>query len=390
MFITLAHKLWPAFARVRYGELCIVPCDNVRDAFRELKGQATIICPNHCAHEDADIMFGISSIVGEKFSFLTAREIFGNKNTLNAKFLQKMGCYSIKRGLPDIHSFKSTKELLTYSAGKIVMFPEGEITHQNNHLNRLENGPEYFAFAALKELRLFDLSRSIFILPLALKYSYRKDIRQELYDVMGKIESSLGLPVSFDQSLRKRLKHAFQLMLCVQEELHKGSSDKAVSLNKRLSALCEQIIVELQAYLNVKVAGNLNQLTRIHILKNAFTERHLSKEEHSELERLHYKQLVRLINLISIGDHSFDHELTQEEAAELLFILEYEVLNTLTIERPSFVFVSAGLPINIEDYRHLYDSNHSQAIEAVKKELEHRLAARLKMLQKDSVNLFVT
>ena len=75
---------------------------------------------------------------------------------------------------------------------KIVIFPEGEISHQNEFLSDFENGSELIALSALEELKRLKLSRSIFIVPLALQYKYAHDISPDLEAALEQVEIAQG------------------------------------------------------------------------------------------------------------------------------------------------------------------------------------------------------
>src|SRR6185295_10298825 len=111
----------------------------------------TIICPNHPSHSDPESMFAFSAITGEDFNFLAAREIFDYNNGWNGWVIQHLGVYSVVRGACDRESFKTTKSLLVSGKKKLVIFPEGEISNQNDTLMTLESGVAQMGFWALDE-----------------------------------------------------------------------------------------------------------------------------------------------------------------------------------------------------------------------------------------------
>ena len=76
LLISITQVIFPIYIKARYGQLDIKVAQDVMQAFQTLKGKSTIICPNHSAAKDSDVLFGISAIVGEQFRFLTAREIY--------------------------------------------------------------------------------------------------------------------------------------------------------------------------------------------------------------------------------------------------------------------------------------------------------------------------
>jgi 1-acyl-sn-glycerol-3-phosphate acyltransferase len=238
-------------------------CEEVLTTFRSLKNLPVLICPNHSAHEDPAVLFILSTLVSQQFRFLTARESFGARNTWYSKWLQKIGCYSVERGVADTHAFKATRNLLVQGPNKIVIFPEGEVTHQNNYLTEFENGPEHIGLSAMEDLKKNHSSARIFIVPLALKYKYLIDMRPSLAEAMITIETALGYKSNSD-SLKKRIETAFTEMLRILEAAHNCSGQTKKSFEERVCTLRERLIFESESFLHVELSDELPQMHKIH------------------------------------------------------------------------------------------------------------------------------
>lgn len=388
--VSLTQAFWPLYAKIRYRGLRLVLTASLLDAFRKTKDQAAIICANHSRAEDPDVLFGVSAIVGARLHFLTAREVFGGKKTLRTKWLQKLGCFSVERGLADINAFKAIKTLLLEQA-KIVMFPEGEITHQNEHLLELENGPEHMALATLDTLASQDQASTVFIIPLAMKYGHTQDMSKKLSATLSRLERKLGRSVKPGEPLRIRLGKAFDVLLS-DLEMHYGlHSDKSCHLEERWRLLREGIIEKCANLLGgVKLPATMSQLRRVHILEIRLSrqESEWRKTAFSFLRRdkrkkvtLCKRQLTLVTNLISINEHSFDHQLNQEEACELLSILELALYRRVSLRKPDSVTVSAGEVIDVKEFAILYARNRQEGISALKTRLRNEIASLLLELE---------
>jgi hypothetical protein len=129
-------------------------------------------------------------------------------------------------------------------------------------------------------------------------------------------------------------------------------------------------------------------------LKNKFAEKSWCHEEKpkyvhfhcrqcpTETEQLYYRQLKQATNFLALGNHSFDHDLTQEEAAELLSILEHQVLGKVLLRRPETILIGAASAMNLDEFSTLYENDRKSGIQAVKLELGQRLKQRLLELEK--------
>ncbi len=394
LIVKATQTLWPAYAKAIGRHLYLQVSEEVLSTFQSLKGQPLLICANHSAHEDPAVLFILSTLVSQQFRFLAARESFGAKNTWYAKWLQKIGCYSVERGVADSHAFKATRNLLIQGANKIVVFPEGEVTHQNNYLIEFENGPEHIGLSAQEDLKKSNSEQHVFIIPLALTYKYLIDVRPKLTEAIVGIEAALGYEEKSTNSLKQRIQKAFSAMLIKLEAEHNCSPTPETNFEDRINSLREHLISETESFLQVELPKDLPQVHKIHILKNKFAEKSWCHEEKpkyvhfhcrqcpTETEQLYYRQLKQATNFLALGNHSFDHDLTQEEAAELLSILEHQVLGKVLLRRPETILIGAASAMNLDEFSTLYENDRKSGIQAVKLELGQRLKQRLLELEK--------
>lgn len=383
-----AKTLWPLYAMFIQRKLILKISKRTKNAFHAVKDSPTLICPNHSAHEDPAVMFILSTKVSQKFRFLAARESFGAKDSLYAKWLQEIGCYSVERGAADAHAFKATRALLISGPNKIVIFPEGEVSQQNNYLAEIETGPEHMGLSAFEDLRKHNREQDIYILPLALRYEFPNDVSSELNRAAAKLEKALGYNKQ-SKHLTERIKFIFSTML--DKNAPTIQKSETTNFEERLSAYRHSLISDAQAFIKADLADELTQVHKIHLLKNRFAEKSWCFEEkpvlihrHSKQcptsqERENYNKLRRATNLLVVGDHSFNHELTQEESAELLTILQFEILGKVTLRRPEIVHIDAADPINIRQFASAYEDDKKGGIELLKKELALRLRQSLQL-----------
>jgi hypothetical protein len=383
--------------KARFKELDIECLPEVTQAFKEARNSALIICPNHAAQEDPYILVGLSRLIKEHFMFLTARDLFGPANSTMSKTLQKLGCFSVVRETADISAFKAALKLLKKKK-RLVIFPEGEVSHQNDFLLQLENGAEHIALAAQENSNQIDSNATVLILPLILKYRFKTDIVQELRSVLGEVELKLGYTHPIERSMKLRIMQAYHYMLDTMENEHgyKLSSGLGLSLEARLKLLCEQLITESSKFLNIELEKNLTPLAQIHLLKNAFNEirwhktsLHSSETNDFETSRIYFRHLKLATDLAAISAHGFNHNLSQEAAAELVCILEHEVCGTNTIKRPEIVTITAGKTIDVSKFLEQYKNNRKQTIDLINQALRSELSKKLVELNGCYKTIFV-
>lgn len=116
---------------------------------RALGDARVVLMPNHPTFDDGLVVFLLSAQLGEIFNYLVAYENFTEQL---AFFLQKAGCYSIRRGLGDRRSITHTLELLKAERSRMVIFPEGGCSFQNDEVMPFRTGAIQLPFQAMQAI----------------------------------------------------------------------------------------------------------------------------------------------------------------------------------------------------------------------------------------------
>lgn len=272
--IGLVKLLLPAIMKVALHDTRVEVLGDGLSRFAALRGLRTVICPNHSNHDDPEVMFAFSSAVAEDFNFLAAREIFDWDFGWRGFWLQRLGCYSVVRGAADRESFKMTKSLIAANQKKLVIFPEGEVSRQNDTLLHMETGVPQMAFWAVDELAKKQKLEPVFILPLALKYIYRDDIRHDLESSVYHLEEKMGLAGTRPHSgeLYKRLGLIADALLAALETEYGCKPTSGMSRNDRIVSLRLQILKNIATYMQIELPVGQSQLEYVRILRNALDD----------------------------------------------------------------------------------------------------------------------
>ncbi|MFN8551670.1 MAG: lysophospholipid acyltransferase family protein [Candidatus Obscuribacterales bacterium] len=196
--IALVNLTLPLYMKFGLCDTKVQLAPGALERFKSYKGKRALICPNHSNRHDPQVMFEFSRLAGETFNYVAAREVFDWQNGFNGWWLQHLGCYSVVRGAADRESFKMTKKILTEGKNKLVLFPEGEISRQNDTLMPLESGAAQLTFWAVEELAKHAAGAAlepVYLMPIAIKYTYPKNIENGLKITL----SALG-PISNQDS----------------------------------------------------------------------------------------------------------------------------------------------------------------------------------------------
>lgn len=400
--IGLAKLLKPQILRGTMKNADVVVLGDGIDKFKKLAGKRAMICPNHSHKHDCEVMFVLSCMVKEEFNFIAAREIFDFNDGRNGWFLQRLGVYSVVRGAIDRESFRTTKRLLVEGRKKLVLFPEGEISRQNDVLLPLENGAAQLTFMALDELHKTKPEEPIYIVPVGIKYTYREDLTEHLAQLLDRIEDKLGIKDHQEPSLYKRVRAAAEIVLKTLEDEYNVKPAAGADLNSRITNLKTKILETIAEFLDLTLAANGSHLDWVRVLRNAMDDIIYAEDadnlpsyqkkihaEKSEKLRGFYKDLDRVVTFIAIYDGYLAPPATQERMVSVLELMESEIFGDVHIKGPRTVFLSIGDPINLLDVYPEYKKAKKAVIERVSNDINGQLNTMIQAIDKDRKPVFV-
>lgn len=372
------------------------------ERFEKLKGKRTMICPNHSNRHDPQTMFFFGQAVGECFNYVAAREVFEWDGGMNGWWLQRIGAYSVVRGAPDRESFKTTKRILSEGKRKLVLFPEGEISRQNDTLLPLETGAAQLSFWGLEEVDKQGSEEHVYILPVALKYTYTGDIKPKLSETLGILEEKLSVSRQPDSKLYQRLMAVAEKLISLLESEYDKKPKKDATLNDRITSLRESILQRMAGYLNVDLPKSGKPLDAVRVFRNKIDdfvyedETKLSEyekkrhEEKTAAIKTFYKDLDRVVNFITIYDGYIKEHMTQERFADVLERLEHEVLGgDPSIKGPRTIHIDVGNAIDLRSYQNEYKTSKKIALQKITEDLSGQIAGMLEKMEHARSKQFV-
>jgi 1-acyl-sn-glycerol-3-phosphate acyltransferase len=386
----------PLYMKFQLHDTQVQPVPGAVERFGAVKGKRGMICPNHSNRHDPQVMFEFSRIVKEDFNYIAAREVFDWDNGRNGWWIQHLGAYSVVRGAADRESFKMSRKIIAEGKKKLVLFPEGEISRQNDTLMALESGAPQLCFWAVEELSKNSSDSNapippVLLIPVALKYTFTKDVTPELKKTVSHLEEEVGLMSSNDNPLMERLYALGQTLLSTLEREYGCQSTNGQETNKRIARLRLHILKNAADQLHIKLPDSGKELDSVRIIRNTLDDFIYSDETpKSDYERkLHdekakvirglYKDMERVVNFIAIYDGYLAEHNTQEQFSDVLDRVETEVLRC---REPSFrgprrVLVDVGTPIDMTaryaDYKKDKRNVLSKTIEEVSGQLTSML-----------------
>jgi 1-acyl-sn-glycerol-3-phosphate acyltransferase len=323
---------------------------------KAIADQRAVYLPNHSNLDDGIVIFLLSARLRQLFHYVVAYEAFQG---IIGRLMQIVGCYSIKRGVGDRQSIKQTLQILQQPQSKLVIFPEGGCSYQNDTVMPFRSGAIELAFKAMAKLVQQETTvPNFYLVPMSLKYSYPDEPDVQLVNSLCRLETALSLqPQTDDVYLRLRAISA-QILTNLETEYNLTPLD-VTDWHQRIQNLKKHLLNYCEEKLNITPAPQLPTRERVYKVQYILS----SLSESAKLANLNYEHLylttVRLLNFDAIDEGYVAAKPTPERFFATLDRLEREVFK---IDRPKFkgrrqVEVKIGTPINLKEYWQLYQSD---------------------------------
>ena len=304
----------------RIVELDIRGLERVEKAIAD--GCGVLITPNHSFHYDSYVLIEAAHRAGRPFHFLTAWQVFAMSKWLEQRVLQWHGCFSINRESSDLQAFKTSVDILRESPYPLVIFPEGDIYHNNDRITPFREGAAAIAMLAARKG-----PRDIVCIPCGLKCFYLDDPTDELKELMTRLEESLHWRPRPDLSLPDRIYRFAEGLLALKEYEQLGQTQGG-SVSERSEQLSEAIISRLEnkhglARKSSFIPERVKELRRV-IIK-AGEQEGVSQDIKDQLT-IDLDDLFFVIQLFSYPGNYVAEQPTIERIAETLDKFEEDVL----------------------------------------------------------------
>lgn len=356
------------------------------DRLKSTDGYPTILVPNHPSRADPHVLFSLSTRYGERFRYMCARETFDRKIAglkLRGFFMTRLGVYSVVRGAVDRDSFRLTRETLAKQARKLVIFGEGEISHQNETIMPFESGIVQFGMWALNDMEKAGNLKPLYLVPVGIKYVYRNDMWDQIEEALANLERSvLPDPADRPTDLYDRVKNVGGCLLTILAREYHLRFDEAATLNDRILQMREHILSQMEGFLKLSPQSDRNPLRRVRAIQNRIDEEiYRDVDEMTEYERgVHaqrvdkfrqfYTDVRRIVNSIAIYEGYIGEDPSQERFLEVITRLEVEVYGRSNVKGPLDAFLRIGTPKNLLDSYGTYKKQKRQTTQQITLELE--------------------
>jgi 1-acyl-sn-glycerol-3-phosphate acyltransferase len=361
------------------------------ETIQRLSDRRLLLLPNHPTFQDPIVMFALSGRLNQKFYYLSAYELFQGFMT---GIFQGLGVYSIRRGLVDRPSIAQTIEILTQENSRLVVFPEGGCSFQNDTVMPFRAGAVQIAFQAMSKLAKQGEIPDLYALPVSIKYRYTQDMQRVIHQTLHRLETALSIePNGSDYDRLRTI--AQQVLVRMEREYgtHSPTKDK-LSWDERISLLRTHILESCEQQLGI--SANPREALRERTYKIEYVLKTqadaLESETTPETETatgdwttkytLIEKSIKRLLNFDAIYDGYVAENPTPERFLDTLIRLEREVFD---IDKPPAkgyrqARIKLGEPINLKDFFTEYQRDRASTVNAVTLKIQQTVQQNLNLL----------
>jgi 1-acyl-sn-glycerol-3-phosphate acyltransferase len=350
-----------------------------------LRDRRLLLLPNHPTHHDWIAVFMLSARFGGLFHFLAAYERFGGKG---GAFLQQMGVYSVRRGLGDRASVAQTIEILSQPQCRLVIFPEGGYSFQNDTVMPFRTGPVQIALQTVNRLIKRGESPDLYAVPLSLKYCYTENMAPAIRGTLSRLERTLKItPAQTDYDRLLNLADAVLTKFegeyglpSMEEPLTKDDYPFREQRSKRLNRIRTYLLDTCGQKLGISSPPNTPLRERVYKIQYALDAQ---AESLTEGDFWNYDMIqtaaARLLNFDAIYDGYVAENPTPERFLDTLTRLERAVFG---IDQPlpkgdRQVIIQVGEPVNLGEWGDRYLKDKSNTVNSLTEQLHQAVQSGL-------------
>ncbi len=318
---------------------------------KAIADKRVVYLPNHSNLDDGLIMFLLSARVGQLFNYVVAYEAFRGPI---GKLMQIVGAYSIRRGVGDRDSIVQTLQLLQQPQCKLVIFPEGGCSYQNDTVMPFRSGAVELSFKAMEKIAKKNAVPDFYLVPVSINYKYKNATTAEIDRGLKELETALNLPLKEDDFYSRLRKVGDRVLRNLETEY--GVSAQSSDWNQRMDRLRERMLDYCEKKLSLVPSPALPNRERIYKVQSIlFFLAPGDRQPDIDYEHI-YQTTVRLLNFDAIYDGYVADKPTKERFIATIDRLEREVFK---IDRPKFkgwrrAIVKIGTPIDLKEYWQSY------------------------------------
>ncbi|MCU0568646.1 MAG: 1-acyl-sn-glycerol-3-phosphate acyltransferase [Oculatellaceae cyanobacterium Prado106] len=352
-----------------------------------IKRQPFLVVCNHPTFHDPLVIFLLSGRLRMAFHFLAAFEQFKGKQ---GWFYQRIGAYSIRRGMADRDSISQTIKLLSERDCRLVIFPEGGCSFQNDTVMPLRAGGVQMSFQAMaRKVKHGEPIYDFYIVPISLKYRYTGDMRVAIAQSLHQLEQALNITTPHKDFYQRLRAIADQVIRRCEEE-YGITTTTITDWNQRILTLKAGVLEQCERRLGLASAAGEPVRERVYRIRHILSHRQNTLlPDGTDGWDVLGRATMRLLNFDAIYDGYVAAKPTPERFLDTLIRFEREVFE---IDQPKpkghrKALLKIGQPVNLKDYFEDYLGDRSKTVEALLQHLQQTMQKNLDELAEGSSKL---
>jgi len=343
----------PHYLRRRHGITAIEVRGQQTLAELQRGGHGIVLAPNHCRMSDAILLQSLSNSVRQPFFIMASAHLFRGSRLL-AWTIRRLGAFSVYREGIDRQAIQKATDILVSGARPLVLFPEGALSHCNEHLNPLQEGVSFIARTAAGKLENGSQAsgRRIYTVPVAIRYVYQGDIEATAGGILTSIERRLSWRPLSGQCLVQRIYRVGQALLALKEQEFLGHTQTG-TIDERLAGLINHILAPLEVEW-LKGAKEGSTIGRVRDLRRAILPAMIDGELPAEEVERRWRQLNDASFAQSVSLYPPRYVATRPTADRVLETVERfneHLMGDETAHGPVKAIIEVGEPIEVSSKR---------------------------------------
>jgi hypothetical protein len=284
-----------------------------------------------------------------------------------------LGCYSVNRGLADIKSIHTTVTVLTHCDHKLIVFPESEITGDDQIVHEVNRSFIHMLLEAQEEIAKEEPNQSLWVLPVGVSYELLADLETSIDMTLSAVERKLKIKHALTANAKERTDTAVQAVLLSLFEFYKCVLPEDKPHHEQVRLLARHICQRISRYMNADCDQNQSSRQLLYSLRNGIAKelaasrspiphQHHLRHSASKIDREFLLDLERVERLL-IFQRILNHPSSPIQICRIVDFLEAETCEPMTSKGRQRASVFFGKPIEVLPHLVSYKSSKSSTID---------------------------
>jgi 1-acyl-sn-glycerol-3-phosphate acyltransferase len=338
--------------RTSYG-IHSVECRRVERLRASLAaGHSIVLAPNHCRLADP-LVLGILGVEADCHLFAMASWHLFKQSRFQTFMIRRMGAFSVYREGNDRQAIDTAIDMLIARKRPLIMFPEGAVTHHNDVVEEVMDGPSFIARQAAKRLKKLQQPGEVVIHPVAIRYSFEGNLQTTLGPALDELEKRLSWQPQRHLSLVERIDKFGKAFLALKEIEFFGAP-RSGNPYERAEKLVHELLTRLEADWQIKDTSG-SPMMRVKRLRSAILPDMAAGKVAPEERERRWRDLAAAYYAQQISHYPRDYILPEknlpERVVETVERFEEDFTDHMSVHEPFHAVIQVGEAIPVGTQR---------------------------------------